>query len=195
MPNLTFTVQTAPLPERTFVKMVLTGAEIFNYAVNRTVEHSREVVDKDGAEQQHKQTLTLSEERLFDRYITRYASEINTTLQAYTRWGVSNYINTLMGSGGIVSWDFELQRIVPTVPMWGLDPTVTYPENWDRVNAYALSDNILHYLTCAGLREWYANKNSPLAQFYEGEIETAIGKIKSLLEMRMKPVKRQYRGM
>lgn len=195
MPNLTFTVQTAPLPKRTFVKMVLTGAEIFNYAVNRTVEHSREVVDKDGAEQQHKQTLTLSEERLFDRYITRYASEVNTILQAYTRWGVSNYTNTLTGSGGSVSWVFELQRVVPIVPLYGLDPNITYPENWDRVNAHNLGDTILHYLTCAGLREWYANKNSPLVQFYEGEIETAIGKIKSLLEMRMQPVKRQYRGM
>lgn len=194
MPSILFSTTTSD-PQKTYMTLSITGAEIFNYAVNRTIEHSRETPDVDGGEKQHKLTLTLAEDKLFDRYISRYASEINTILQAYTRWGVSNYTNTLTGSGGAVSWVMEVQRIVPTVPLYGLDPNVTYPENWDRTNANNLGDTILHYLTCAGLREWYNNKNSPLAQFYQMEIDTAIDKIKSLLEMRMKPVKRQYRGM
>ena len=194
MPSILFSTTTSD-PQKTYMTLSITGAEIFNYAVNRTIEHSRETPDVDGGEKQHKLTLTLAEGKLFDRYISRYASEINTILQAYTRWGVSNYTNTLTGSGGAVSWVMEVQRIVPTVPLYGLDPNITYPENWDKTNAYNLGDTILHYLTCAGLREWYNNKNSPLAEFYQMEIDTAIDKIKSLLEMRMKPVKRQYRGM
>ena len=194
MPTTQFIIEQGP-PEKSFLRIAITGQEIFNYAVARTVEHSRETLDPDGGERQHKLTLTLSEEALFDRYITRYASEINTTIQAYTRWGVASYLNTLTGSEGAVTYKIELQRINPLVPLWPLNPETTYPENWDRTNAYALADNILHYLVCAGLREWYSNKNSPLAQFYQMEIDTAEGKLKSILEMRMQPVKRQYRGM